>query len=164
MIRICLLLAFAFGFAGCSRHDHDHGHDHHGHAHTAPHGGTLVEIGEHQFNVELIFDATSGKLTAWLLDAHAEHFVRSAAPQLEIVTRTAGEARTLALLPVANSATGETVGDTSQFEATADWLRGLPALAGEFRQLNFRGAVFSNVVFSVAAGVPEPTASHNHAH
>lgn len=164
MIRICLLLAFAFGFAGCSRHDHDHGHDHHGHAHTAPHGGTLVEIGEHQFNVELVLDAQAGKLTVWLLDAHAEHFVRSAAPQLEIVTRVAGEARTLALLPVANSATGESAGDTAQFEATADWLRGLPALAGEFRQLNFRGAVFSNVVFSVAAGVPEATAAHNHAH
>jgi hypothetical protein len=160
-----LVLATVLLLSACSKHDHDHaGHDHHSHAHTAPHDGTLVEIGEHQFNVELLLDATAGKLTVWLLDAHAEHFVRSAAPQLELVTRVAGEARTLALQPVANAATGETVGDTSQFEATADWLRGLPALAGEFRQLNFRGAVFSNVVFSVSAGAPEAAGGHSHAH
>jgi hypothetical protein len=152
----------------CSKHDHDHGHDHghdhHGHAHTAPHGGTLVEIGEHQFNVELIFDATSGKLTAWLLDAHAEHFVRSAAPGLDLSISSAGEPRSLTLLPVANSATGETVGSTAQFEASAEWLKEQPALTGVIVRLDFRGAVFSNVSFKVTAGVPEAVGGHNHAH
>lgn len=166
MIRILLFLGLALGFTACSKHDHDHdhGHDHQNHAHTAPHGGTLVEIGEHQFNVELIFDATSGKLTAWLLDAHAEHFVRSAAPGMDLSISTGGELRSLTLLPVANSATGETVGSTSQFEANADWLKDQPALSGVFVSLDFRGAVFSNVSFKVTAGVPAAVGGHNHAH
>lgn len=166
MIRIFLSLGLAFGLTACSKHDHDHdhGHDHHGHAHTAPHGGSLVEIGEHQFNVELIFDATSGKLTAWLLDAHAEHFVRSAAPGLDLSISTGDELRSLTLLPVPNSATGETVGSTAQFEASADWLKDQPALTGVFVRLDFRGAVFSNVSFQVTAGVPAAVGSHNHAH
>lgn len=165
MNRLIALLSVACLLTACSKHDHDHaaGHDHHGHAHTAPHGGTLVEIGEHQFNVELLLDASTGKLTVWLLDAHAEHFVRSAAPGLDAVVQVAGETRPLTLLPVANSATGETVGDTSQFEATADWLRGAGPLAGEFPRLDFRGAVFSGVKFTVSPGAAHGDHS-THAH
>lgn len=160
MIRILLLLGLGVGLTACSKHDHDHaaGHDHHGHAHTAPHGGNLVEIGEHQFNVELLLDPAAGKLTAWLLDAHAEHFVRSAAPGLDAVFQVAGETRPLTLLPVANSATGETIGNTSQFEATAEWLKGAGPLAGEFPRLEFRGAVFSAVKFKVSPA----TANNDH--
>jgi len=162
-----LLLAVALLLAACSRHKDDAGHRHdhaHVHAHTAPHGGTLVEVGAHQFNVELSLDATTGTLTAWLLDAHAENFVRSAAPGLEAVVQVAGESRPLTLLPVANPATGETVGDTSQFEATAAWLRDQTGLRGNFRQLDFRGAVFSNVAFTVQASAPGTDAAQAHAH
>jgi hypothetical protein len=160
-----LLLSIVVLLTACSKHDHDHAgdHDHHGHAHTAPHGGTLVEIGEHQFNVELLLDPAAGKLTAWLLDAHAEHFVRSPLPALEVVLQPNGTPRPLTLLPVANSATGETIGNTSQFEATAEWLRGAGPLAGEFPRLEFRGAVFSAVKFKVSPATA--TSDHSaHAH
>lgn len=160
MIRALLLLALTALFTACSKHDHNHAadHDHHGHTHTALHGGTLVEIGEHQFNVELLLDASAGKLTVWLLDAHAEHFVRSALPALEVTLQHNGAPRPLALLPVANAATGEIIGNTSQFEATADWLQGVGPLAGEFPRLDFRGAVFSAVKFMVSPA----TASSDH--
>jgi hypothetical protein len=128
------------------------------HAHAAPHGGTLVEVGDHQFNLELMLDPAAGKLTVWLLDAHATNFVRSAQPVLVLSVPAAGGPRTLTLLPVANPATGETVGDTSQFEAAADWLVGANRLAGEFHRIDFRGAVFTGLKFEAAP----PGADHDH--
>jgi hypothetical protein len=99
-----------------------------GHAHTAPHGGTLIEVGEHAYNLEILRDASAGKLTAWVLDGHAENFVRIKQPALDLVASVGGEKRALVLKAVANPATGESVGDTSQFEVQADWLK----TAGDF--------------------------------
>src|SRR5690349_10658250 len=117
--------AFTFAFlltltlAGCSKHESHGGGG--GHVHRAPHGGTLVELGEHTYNLELVRDADAGKLTAYVLDGHAENFIRIPAASFELVAFAGGERKTLTLRAVANSATGETVGNTSQFEAQADW-------------------------------------------
>ncbi len=78
------LLSLALA-CGCGRpHDHaaEPGHVH-THQHAAPHGGMLVEVGDHQFNVELVHDAGTGTLTLYTLDAHAENFVRTAMPVIE---------------------------------------------------------------------------------
>ena len=60
--------------------DGDHGHDHsdadhdehgdHGHGgHTAPHGGTLIELGrEHAYHAELTDDHATDTVTIYLLD------------------------------------------------------------------------------------------------
>ena len=85
-LRLLLALAgVAFLATACSKSDHAaHDHDkktaHSAHDHTAPHGGTLIEIGEHAYNLELVRDNTAGKLTAYVLDGHAEDFVRIAVP------------------------------------------------------------------------------------
>ena len=77
ILAFALAGAMAVVVSGCGEHDDHAGHDHgKGHAHTAPHGGTLVELGAHQGNVEFVRDAAGGKLTAYILDAHAENFVR----------------------------------------------------------------------------------------
>src|SRR5688572_24917711 len=112
----------------CSRPESSSGAG--GHTHRAPHGGTLVEIGEHAYNLELVRDAAAGKLTAYLLDGHAENFVRIAAPSIEFVALTGGQRRPLSLKAVANPSTGETIGNTSQFEAQADWLKSAGELPG----------------------------------
>ncbi|HRP03350.1 MAG TPA: hypothetical protein PLV87_00415 [Opitutaceae bacterium] len=152
------ILALAAGLAGCSRqqsHDHDHaGHNHdhgadHAHVHTAPHGGSLCALGDHQFNVEFVLDAMAGKLTAYALDAHAENFVRIAAPSLEIRVTTPAPSRTLILTAVANAATGETVGNTSQFEASADWLKGTANISGTLTRFEAQGTSFQNVPISI---------------
>jgi hypothetical protein len=58
--------------AGHDEHDHA-GHDHdHDHEHAAKHGGELLEIGDHVAHVELVVDAGTGAVTAYVLDAHAE--------------------------------------------------------------------------------------------
>src|SRR6185503_1476227 len=97
---------------------------------TAPHGGTLVELGEHAYSLELVRDPATGSLSIFILDAHAENFVRIKAATLELVATVGREQRVLSLRAVANSATGETVGDTSQFDGQADWLKTTPTFQG----------------------------------
>lgn len=144
-----LLAAVVVLLAGCSQKDHDHSHaPAAGHAHTAPHGGLLVEVGEHAYNLELVRDDATGKFTAWILDGHAENFVRLKAGSIELVATVGAEKRPLSLQAVANSATGETVGDTSQFEVQADWLKTTASFAVVVPTLEVRDTKFEKITFS----------------
>jgi hypothetical protein len=53
-------------------HDDDHGHHHHHHAEKGPHEGTLVAIGQDDAHLEIVLDAKTGTLTAYVLDGAAE--------------------------------------------------------------------------------------------
>ena len=160
-LRAPLAVLLLCTFAGCSKHsehkdyskapggDAHAGHNHGGHAHTAPHGGTLVELGDHAYNIELLRDPATGKLTAWILDAHAENFVRIASPALELVAMPGGKFTPLSLAAVANPATGETVGSTSQFEVQADWLKTSGPFSG-IVTVEIRGTKFEKVAFALS--------------
>ena len=136
-------------FAGCKgEHDHhDHGdHDDHGgaHVHDAPHGGTLIVLGEEHAHIELVLTPAENRVDLYALSAHAEHPVRLG--HESIVVDVADEASwELVLKPVANTLTGETEGDTSQFSATDERLNGRKSLRGTVRRVDIRGATFENV-------------------
>ena len=151
------LLATACSKSDHATHDHDKKSAHSAHVHVAPHGGTLVEIGDHAYNVELLRDAATGKLTAWILDAHVENFIRLKAPSLELVAMPGGKFTPLTLAAVANPATNEKVGDTSQFEAQADWLKTTGSFAGIFT-VEINGTVYKDVAYALG------TAADHHAH
>ena len=139
------LVAFTLLLAGCGgqqQHHHDHATSH---VHTAPHGGVLVELGDHLYNLEFLFNPATGRLQAWVLDGHAENFVRSSMSSFEVVITTAGGPRPVVMLPVANPATGEPVGDTSQFEAEVPWLAAIGAFTAEIPGVTVRGTQFENV-------------------
>jgi hypothetical protein len=139
-----LLLACALALGGCGD-EHAHDHDHAGHAHhdhKAPHGGALQVLGEEAAHVELVLDAKSGALTAYVLDGEAEKPVRVAAPTLRIKL-SGGEA--VELSAVANPLTGETVGDTSQFEGTSPKLVGASRFDGTLETITARGVKFDAV-------------------
>ncbi|MBI5767676.1 MAG: hypothetical protein HZA93_07760 [Verrucomicrobia bacterium] len=149
------IVAAALAFlSACSKHDDHAGHAHATaqHAHTAPHGGTLVEIGEHAYNLELVRDAAAGKLTVYVLDGHAENFVRIKSPSLEIAASGGASKRLLALRAVANSATGETVGDTSCFEAQADWLKTESTFDASLAAIEIKGTNFTAIAFNFPKG------------
>lgn len=151
-ILVCAALA-ALPAVGCGDgHDHDHDHDHapaSAHAHAAPRGGVLVALGEHAANVEVVFDPAAGKLQAFLLDGCAEKPVRVKADGIAVALTT--PAVELRLLPVASALTGETVGDTSAFEAADSRLVGLKSLDGTIREVTVAGTVFRDVAFRYAA-------------
>lgn len=147
-----LATAVVVGMAGCRKDDdHDHGAEGHGHGHEPKNGGQLVEIGSHQFNFELLADANAGKLTLWVLDAHAENYVRIPAPTLTVKASVDGGEKVLVLAAVANAASGEKVGDTSQFEGSADWLKTAKGFSGTVQAVTLRGQSFGDVAFTYKA-------------
>ena len=145
LFALPLLLA-----AGCSREpsaSKPGKHEHH-----PPHGGVPVVLGEEAFHVELVLDASTGQLQAYVFDGELENFIRSAVPSVEIDATVAGAPRTLILNAVANPATGETVGDTSLFQGQADWLKSAREWDGVFRSITIRGTTFTDVKFNYPKG------------
>jgi hypothetical protein len=139
--------------SACSKKSGD-GHAH-GHHHTAPHGGTLVELGEHQFNLEVVRDAAAGTFTAYVLDGHAENFVRVPLPAIPITAMVNGMPQPLLLTASANPATGETVGNTSAFTAQADWLKTTGSFDVTIPALEIRGSTFADVKFNFPKGADD---------
>jgi hypothetical protein len=126
-----------------------------GHEHEAPHGGSLVELGEEFAHLELVFDPTSGLLTVYALDGEAERPVRLAAAEFPLQVRQEnGAVKTVTLRALANTLTGETVGDSSQFQAAVPDLKGAQTFSGVFASVSIRGQVFSDVAFDY------PTTDH----
>ena len=106
---------------GCSEHVHDENCQSQGgyHVHTALMGGELIAVGEHGsgYNLEVLIDE-SDHLSIYILDAHAERFVRISQPILEVLISEDDQSTVLILDAVADSATGETVGNTSHFRSS----------------------------------------------
>jgi hypothetical protein len=166
MQRLLFLpILLCFPLAGCGEdraHDHSHAHGHsHAepsadpgagqHHHEAPHGGTLLVLGDEFAHVELVLDPT-GKLTAYLLDGSAQRGVRSAQKEISL-TVSSGNTKVLAnLQAVANVLTGETGGDTSEFSVQLDELAGLDSFTGEFQSLEIKGQTFSSFQFQFPEG------------
>ena len=143
-----LTLALLSG-AGCGDHDHDHGASAGGgHKHGSKQGGVAVELGEHQFQLDVLHDPAAGVLTAWVMDGHMENFIRIPAPSFAVTVKAGGATNTVSLQAIANAATGETVGNTSQFRGEAAWLKGLTTFQATVDALEIRGSRFQSVSFS----------------
>jgi hypothetical protein len=121
------------------------------HRDQPPHGGTPVALGEN-YNVEFMLDAASGTLSAYMLDDEMDEFVRSDLPSFEVTAKVGGVEQTLVFKPVANPATGETVGDTSLFTAQAGWLKTTKAFDAVIKSVTLDGTTFSNVAFNFPKG------------
>lgn len=127
----------------------------HGHHHEPPHGGTGVELGEEDAHVEFVRDAATGKMTAYILAPHMADFLRLEAKSFEVTAKVAGKEETLVFNAVASSATGETVGNTAQFEAQADWLKTATTFDGVLKEITIRGKTFTKVAFNFPKGNQE---------
>lgn len=120
------------------------------HEHSSPHGGTLVELGEEFAHLEIVLDAATGKLTAYALDGEAEKAVRLKQPEIEITI--ANPATVVKLSGVANSLTGETASDTSEFAGQSDALKGAAGFDGVIRAVTIKGQPFKGVAFNFPKG------------
>lgn len=134
-------------------HDHDKDHDdhdhekegHEGHHHDPLHkaeGAGMKAIGDHFAHIEMVLKE-DGKLILWITDGGAENAIRI--KQKEIKLKLNG--KDYSLSAVANSLTGEKVGDTSQFEAQIDDLKGKKEFEGEVIELHVKGKEFKNIQF-----------------
>ncbi|MCH6255081.1 hypothetical protein MLD52_00875 [Puniceicoccaceae bacterium K14] len=151
------ILAAAFVMTGCGgeekHHNHDHSH-HHVHAHHAPHGGALSMLGDHAFQLELVPDGDSGNLALYVLDGEAENFIRVSITEFE-ATAIAGEGQwNLKFEAVASEATGETVGSSSYFIASAPEVSKLAQFDVQIGSIELLGNLFENV------SIPYPEGKH----
>lgn len=148
-----ILLLMTAGLAGCSdqpKTDRPQAAAPHRHEHTPPHGGTPVVLGDEEHHLEIVREAGTGKLTAFVLDGHLEQFIRITAPSFTL--EVAAPRATLTFRAVTNSASGETFGDTAQFEAQADWLKTTPAFDAVLPSLSVRAKTYTNVAFNFPKG------------
>jgi hypothetical protein len=122
------------------------------HEHRAPHGGTLVELGGEFAHLEIVLDAASGQLTAYVLDGEAETSIRLEQEELALsVKGKTGDVPVL-LKAVGSTLTGEKPGDTSQFEGQLDALRGQKDFDASVVAITVKGRKFGNVSFNVPRG------------
>ena len=156
MRRFALLaVGLAFGlFTGCERqpaHAPQQPTVSH-HEHKPPHHGTPVVLGKEEYHVELVLEAPAGRLRAYILDGELDNFVRVPAESFAVAAMLDGKEEVLMFKAVANDATGEKVGDTSLFEAQADWLKTNAAFDGVLRRLTVRGTTYENITFNFPKG------------
>lgn len=142
-------LALVMTWLGCDR---KHSHGSHSHHHDAPHGGTVLELGAEECFLEFVRDAASGKLQCYVISPHMAGFIRLPEASFEVTARVGERTETLVFKPVANPATGETVGDTSQFEAQADWLKMTATFGAELKRLEVKGKKYQAVSFRFPEG------------
>jgi hypothetical protein len=122
------------------------------HEHQAPHAGTLAEFGGEFGHFEVVLDSASGKLTGYLLDGEAENPVRVAGKSISLRVKSGASSFTLRMEAVENKLTGETAGDTSQFEGQSDALRGLREFEAVIEDFVFKGKTMTGVAFSFPKG------------
>ena len=111
-----------------------------------------MELGEEEYHVELVLDKAAGAIEAYVMDGELENFVRIAAESFEVTARLPAKPEALVFKAVPNTATGEKVGDTSQFEAQADWLKQEPTFDAVLKQITVRGKTYENVAFNFPKG------------
>lgn len=135
--------------AGCG--DHDHAHDAGGgggHSHDPLFGGTLVELGDHFANLEVLHDPHAGTLDLYLLDGHAAKAVKG--PQVEMALRIEieGVVHDLVAAPQVSELAGNEVGSSSHFRVQSDILLGLTEFELTVSRVEVLGDVFQDVPYS----------------
>ena len=122
------------------------------HKHVPPHGGTPIVLGKEEFHLEMVLDEHAGKLSAYVMDGELENFVRVTAASFTVQAKLADRLEFLTFKAVTNTATGETVGDTALFEATAAWLKTNKSFDGTLTELAVRTRRFVSVEFNFPKG------------
>jgi len=144
-IPTTLLAVLALG--GCGSDHEAHGAPAAGgHVHDPLFGGTLVELGEHFANLELVFDPRTGTLTLYLLGAHADGVVKGAQERLDLLVEADGARLELAATPQTSALADNQVGRSSQFAVQDDRLKGLASFVLTVRRVELLGSAFTDVV------------------
>jgi hypothetical protein len=146
--------------------DHDHDHHHH-HAEKGPHGGALVAIGQDDAHVEIVLDADSGTLKAYILDGEAEKPVAIKQENLQLAV-TLGKkegdgddnsALPDDVIPVTLAAVSPADdGKATEFEGQKDELKGAEKFDAVLTAIKVGDKPFKNVNFNY----PEGNEDHHH--
>lgn len=122
------------------------------HEHHSPHGGTAVVLGDELYHLELVRDSNEGTLTAYVLDSEMENFVRIEQTTLTLNIKTNTSVLPLTLSAVENSATGEKIGDTSEFQIKSEFITRTAEFDADLKLITVNKYSFSEVHFNFPRG------------
>ena len=130
---------------------HDHSiMDHH---HEAPHGGSVIRLGDELFHLEWVKDTEAGLMRCYVMDGHLERFIRIAQESIEVlVDQHDGAPITWIFKAVENRATGEQIGDSSEFQAPLSVLPNQNTFAGTIREVHIQSNRFEDISFRFPEG------------
>jgi hypothetical protein len=89
------------------------------HKHTAPHGGHLIPIGDHEYNIEMVFSAEPRELHAYVLGGHAEKAIGLELESFDF-DQEDDEGNEVEIELMANPQEGDEDGTASRFTAKGD--------------------------------------------
>jgi hypothetical protein len=127
---VCGLLVGSLAFSGgCNRQqdvvpyeeaeqappEEHHHHHHHGHG---PHGGHLIDLGDHEYLAEIVFDEQTKAITVYLFDHDSGEFLPIEQEEITLTLRIDGEPRSFTLPAVRRDEDPE--GRSSRFELAGD--------------------------------------------
>lgn len=109
----------------------------------------MTELGDHVAQLEIVHNAESGTLTLYAFDGHADMPLKLGLASIfvEIEPESHGGYIPLELKGIANSLTGETTSDTSQFSVTDEELKQFENFRAVIPMIVVRGVAFEEVVF-----------------
>ena len=161
MVRFAGIVAAVALFNGCGdsksghSHDGDHGHSHGtrpSHDKTLPHGGTPVLVAEDKFHLELVLDATGGKMQAYVLDGHLEGYVQVPETNFALIAKSSGSTEQLTFQRAPEPGSANVPEKSSLFESQAEWLKTAKTFEGNIPTLTLNGNTFTNILFSFPKG------------
>lgn len=109
-------------------------------------------LGDEAFHLEFVHDPAEGVMDAFVLDGHMEEFVRINAEEFTVSVSEGDAKQELKFAAKASEATGEKIGDTSQFSASADWLKTATNFDAVIPSFAVRSVTFTNVAFKFPEG------------
>ena len=133
--------------------EHSHDHAAHGHHHEPPHGGTVIRLGDESFHMEWVKDLEAWIMRCFIMDGHLEKFIRITQASFDVSVHPAdGPKLQWTFHAAGNRATGEQVGDTSEFNAQLSALPDKNTFEGNILAVHVSGQQFDNVAFKYPEG------------
>ncbi|MHC4849541.1 MAG: hypothetical protein ACYTEG_13940 [Planctomycetota bacterium] len=139
--------------------EHSHEPTHNDHNHTSKYGGQLIELGAHEFQVDMLLYPESGALEAYLFDGHAERAVPSTMKSITVRVNVGEEQASIELKPAANPYSKDKAGEASKFRGQSDLLKNVEHFEGVLVEVAVAGKSFKDVAFHY-----HPGSGHDHDH
>jgi len=150
------LLALALVACGENRDVAQHGHG--GHDHAPKYGGRLVELGDHEFQVELLLYPDDGKLEAYMWDGHVEVPIPCAMESILIEGEAGAQSFTIGLTQAPPLLGKPMKGKSTKFAGQLDALKGVVAFKGTLVEIKLADKIFTAVAFEYT----EKAHDHDH--
>ena len=157
----------ALALAACGENpdvadQHPNGHGNHDHA--PKYDGRLVELGDHEFQVELRHYPDEGKLEAYMWDGHVEVPVPCAMKSIRIEGEAGSNAFSIELKPVKIRYAKAVEGKSTKFSGQHDALKGAKSFTGKLVEVSLADKTFTAVAFEYTEKDDHDHGDHDHEH